>query len=182
MTNIFNALTWMSLLAIMWSFSFSSNAAAYPLNYNDGELLQIMRLANEAEIKTGKEAMKRAESAEVKEFGKMMVTEHSKNFKAGKAISKSEKIKMEMSALNAAQRTSKLASLANLKARKGKNFDQAYMKGQVEMHQDLLNEIDKYYIPAAKNAKVKSYLEETKKHVQTHLEKARALYGKIFQP
>lgn len=179
MTSIFNTVTWFSLFILLCSFSSILKAEDSVMEYSDGEIMKILSLANEAEIKAAKEALKKASNKEVKQFAGMMKKEHSKNAKEGHRLAKQEKITMEMSMKNLKQRTEKLATMTNLKVRKGPSFDKAYINSQVEMHQELHADLEQKLIPAAKNEKLKSFLVETKEHVKMHLEKAQEIQNKI---
>ena len=155
------------------------SAPSVTKDFSDGQIIKIMMAANDGEISAGKVASKKADNVEVKAFGKMMVEDHTKNDMKGRALAKAEKIKPALSSMVAKLKATKVATLTNIKARKGTDFDKAYMKSQVSMHQDLLNDLDQKLIPSVTSSKLKSFLEETKHHVEMHLTKAKEIQAKL---
>lgn len=141
----------------------------------DSDIAEIMKTANTAEIDAGKLAKSKASNTQVKDFAKMMVNEHEENMKDGKKVAKEEKIKPEMTDTSKELKGSARDQLAELKNKKGADFDKAYIDNQVAMHQQLLNDLDQKFIPAASNAEFKTYLQNTREHVQQHLSKAQEI-------
>lgn len=146
---------------------------------SDSEIAEIMKTANEAEIDAGKMAKSRASNSEVKDFAHHMVSEHESNMKDGKKVVKKEKIKMEKSETAKDLKKSAKDQMAELKKKKGSDFDKAYIDNQVAMHQQLLNDLDSKFIPQASNAEFKSFLETTRQHVQEHLSKAQQIQSSM---
>ncbi|KYG60347.1 hypothetical protein AZI85_12800 [Bdellovibrio bacteriovorus] len=165
-----------SALLLATSFTF---ATAHAATYTDGEIMEIMKVANEAEIDAGDMAEDKAKNSEVKDFAKHMMEEHKKNKKEGKSVSKDAKIKMKSSAKSKELEKDAKNKLSGLKKMKDENFDKTYITQQIEMHQALLTELDSSLIPSAQDPKLKTFLEETKTHVQEHLTKAQEIQQKM---
>ena len=66
-----------------------------------------------------------------------------------------------------------------LKKQKDLAFDKMYIEQQVTMHQQLLNDLDQKYIPAAQKPEFKAHLQTTREHVSQHLQKAKELQAKL---
>lgn len=134
------------------------------------EALGMLSVINQAEINAGKLAASRAESAEVKEYAQAMVKEHTDN----QAKLKQWKADAEHPAAKAKMEEAK-AEAARLSALKGAAFDTAYIKAMVTDHRKALMALDEKLIPAAKDAPVKAFLQDTRTHVAAHLKQAEAL-------
>ncbi|HEX7676248.1 MAG TPA: DUF4142 domain-containing protein [Bdellovibrio sp.] len=154
-------------------FSVLAGPMAFALS--DSDIAEIMKTANKAEIDAGKMAKSKASNSQVKDFAKMMVDAHEENMKDGKKIEKKEKIKSETTDTSKDLKSSTKDQLAELKKKKGSDFDKAYIDNQVAMHQQLLNDLDNKFIPAATNPEFKTYLQNTREHVQKHLSKAQEI-------
>jgi putative membrane protein len=141
----------------------------------DAQIASVMKTANDAEISAAKLATKQAQNNEVKGFAKQMIKEHSKNEKDGKDISKKAGIKMEDTEMSKTLKQDADKKTADLKSLKGAEFDRAYMASQIDMHEQLLAQLNDKFIPNAQNEQMKSFLEQTKTHVQQHLDHAKKI-------
>lgn len=125
------------------------------------------------EVELGRYAKDNASSSDVKDFGDMMVTDHSKANDELMDIFKkdnkdTDKMMMPMHKKNYDQLT-KL---------KGSDFDKKYMRMMVEDHKKDIKEFEK----AAKNEKnpdVKKWAENTLPTLKKHLQKAEEINGKL---
>jgi putative membrane protein len=64
-------------------------------------------------------------------------------------------------------------TLADLKSKKGAEFDQAYLQAQVDGHQKVLDALQHDLRPQAQNPALQGYLAELEPKVSQHLEHAR---------
>lgn len=147
---------------------------------SDAEIMRIVATANQAEVDAAKLAMKNAKSNDVKNFAKHMQAEHSKNTQQAMSIAKKNKVTpaVDVAAADQMQKDAQ-AKMDDLKKQKGADFDRAYMDSMVEMHQQVLNDLNNTLIPAAQNPQLKSFLETTKTHVQDHLAKAEKIQSSL---
>lgn len=161
-----------TVLSSFFAFAllFAGPAQAAP---NDNEILNIIKTTNELEIDASKVAKSRSKNPEVTSYAEMMITEHKSNEKKGKEVSKAEKIKPKSNELAKELKKENKEKISGIKKLKGHEFDKAFMDLQVEMHTRLLTDLENSYIPGAQNSQLKSFLEETKTHVQEHLTKAQ---------
>lgn len=151
-----------------------------------------------AEVQLGTMASERGASAEVKQFGQMMVEDHTKAGEQLKQIAASHSIQPESTALDDDHRElmDKLSQL------RGAEFDREYIDAMVEAHEDVVDELESRVderdragaaarstagetavvaedadnpVEAALNA----WAADTLPVVQRHLERARALDEKL---
>lgn len=140
---------------------------------NDNQIAEIMKTANMAEIDAAKVAKSKASTEQVKAFAEHMIVEHKQNDKDAKDLAKKESIKPKFNTIAKGIKEDARTEMADLKKLKGTDFDKGYMKMQIAMHQELLNDLDQKFIPAAKNAQFKEFLQTTRTHVAAHLAKAQ---------
>lgn len=147
----------------------------------DKQITEVMKVANDAEIDAAKLAKKKATSPQVKAFAEHMMSEHKENYAEVKKVSKQQKIHAQSSDVSKKLKGDTHTALKDLKKSGKDTFDMSYIQNQIDMHQQLLSELDSSLIPSAKNPELKSYLEKTKTHVQDHLSKAQEIKNSMME-
>jgi putative membrane protein len=123
------------------------------------------------EIEAGKLAQEKAQSPALKDFGKMMVENHTASTEKLKAAgAKADPAIVPNPALTAEQE----ANLATLRAATGTAFDDAYKGQQIAAHQQALSLIQGY-AATGEVPSIKAWASETQKVVQGHLDKIKTL-------
>jgi putative membrane protein len=157
-------------------FSFAGVAQAA---LTDAQIVKIVKTADEVEVDAAKTAKSKASDERVKDFAKQMIEEHKANEKDAKKTAKANNLKPEKSDISKNMEETTKAKVKELKEYKGAAFDKAYMDLQVSMHQQLLNDLDQNYIPNAQNSELKSFLQDTRGHVEAHLNKAKEIQSTL---
>lgn len=142
---------------------------------SDHQIASVIKDANDAEFGAGALAKTRAENPQVRAFARHMIDEHKKNNSVENAFAKKWDASSSENDISKNIRAEASAKLAELEKISGSDFEQAYIQNQLAMHKQLLDDLDHRYIPAAQDAKLKSFLKETRKHVSNHLTSAQAL-------
>lgn len=121
------------------------------------------------EVQLGEYASKNATDKNVKDFGKMMKTDHSKANDELKSIATSKNI-----ALPATVGEDKTDMMNDLMKKTGKDFDKAYMNKMVDDHKE---DIDMFQKAAddSKDADVKAFASKTLPTLKKHLNDAEAI-------
>jgi putative membrane protein len=146
----------MAILPILVMGAESNSDEAFFTNAAEGGL---------AEVSAGKLAEDKGTSAAIKDFGGMMVKDHSKaneklwSIAAGKSI----KLPTTPSVVQA-------ASGEKLKLLSGDSFDKAYIKNQIDAHRDTVA-LFKKEIAAGQDPQAKQFASATLPTVQAHLSK-----------
>ena len=122
-----------------------------------------------AEVELGKLAQDKSPTASVKEFGAMMVTDHSAANDKLKVIAAQKNIKLPTS-----PSVGQMASKTKLEALSGKSFDKSYIKGMVEDHQEDIKEFQTE-ATSGQDADAKAYAAATLPTLKAHLKKIRAI-------
>lgn len=121
------------------------------------------------EVQLGEYAARHATNKNVKDFGSMMVKDHSKANAELKSIASSKNI-----ALPDSVGEDKTESMNDLKKKTGNDFDKAYMNMMVDDHQKDIDEFQK----AADNSKdstMKAFAAKALPTLKKHLESAKAI-------
>jgi putative membrane protein len=150
-------------------------AGAFAQAPSDAQIADIVVTANQVDIDAGKLAESKASNAEVKAFGKQMVTDHSGVNKQAVALVTKLKVTPEDNATSKALKAGGADNVRNLQKLSGPAFDRAYVDHEVAYHQQVLDAVDKTLIPSAQNAELKSLLVTVRPAFVAHLEHAKSL-------
>jgi putative membrane protein len=162
-------------LAAMLAFS----AHAQDTTPNDAQIAAIVVTANQVDIDAGKLAESKAHSKEVKEFGKLMVTDHRGVNKAATELVQKLKVTPQDHPTAQSLKQGGNDNLARLRKLSGAQFDKAYVDHEVTYHQDVLDAMDKTLIPSAKNDELKALLVKVRPAFVSHLEHAKHLQDQL---
>jgi putative membrane protein len=157
----------------------AASGAAFAQAPNDAQIAHIVVTANQVDIDAGKLAEKRAKSAEVKAFGKQMVTDHGAVNKQAVALVTKLKVKPEDNATSQSLKSGGDANLKKLKTLKGAAFDKAYVDQEVTYHQAVLDAIDNVLVPNAKNAELKALIQKVRPAIDGHLQHAKMMQASL---
>ena len=146
---------------------------------NDAQIAAIVVTANQVDIDAGKLAENKAHSKEVKDFGKLMVTDHSGVNKAATDLVQKLKVTPEDNPTAQSLKKGGDDNLAQLRKLGGAQFDKAYVDHEVTYHQAVLDAVDKTLIPSAKNEELKALLVKVRPAFEAHLEHAKHLQAQL---
>lgn len=156
---------------MMFSFSGFALAATSDVT-SDAQILEVLNVANKAEIKAAEEAKSRASDAEVKQFAQQMIKDHTAMMKSIKALEEKLDISPEESQTSEKFKADAKNSMDELKDMEGKKFDKLYIATQVKMHQMLLDTIKNKLSPNAKSAEMKALIGKATPEIKAHLQHA----------
>lgn len=146
---------------------------------SDGEVLSFVMAVNDGEVQMGEMAKKTAEHADVKSFAQMMSTHHQQGMAKVRTIQGKTKIELKDNELTAKVKNDASQNMAQLRDKKGKDFDRLYIDSQVRMHKDALDALDNRVIPGISNGEVKTGVSEMRRQVADHLAKAEGIQKKL---
>ena len=139
----------------------------------DAGMLRDIAQANMAEVETGRVALEKSQSAEVKKFAQMMVDDHSKGLAEVKQLASAKGAEMP----DGVDMKHK-AVMAEFKALKGDTFDRQYMKqAGVGDHEATLKLLKKTQAEAS-DADLKALAGKMIPIVQEHLKHAQGMASK----
>src|SRR5215472_925459 len=157
----------------------ATGAFAQGAGPTDPQIAHIVVTANQVDIDAGKLAEQKGHSKEVRDFGKMMVTDHSGVNKQAEALVTKLKVKPEDNPTSQNLKKGGEENVKKLKGLKGAEFDKAYIDHEVDYHQAVLDAVDKVLIPNAKNAELKGLIEKVRPAFVAHLDKAKSIQSKL---
>jgi len=139
----------------------------------DAQIAAIVVTANQVDIDAGTLATTKGSSAQVKAFGKQMVTDHTGvNKQAGDLVTRLG-VKPEDNATAQSLKSGGAANVKQLSGLSGAAFDKAYVEHEVVYHQQVLDALDTTLIPGAQNAELKALLVKVRPAFAAHLQHAK---------
>src|ERR1700761_5702162 len=121
------------------------------------------------EVDAGNQAQQKASMQPVKDFGAMMVKDHTAANNQLKTLAASKNISLPTSA-SAAEMTKK----GELDVLTGDAYDKSYIKSQIKAHHEAVA-LFKKEIASGQDADAKSFAQQTLPTLQQHLKAARAI-------
>jgi len=146
---------------------------------NDAQIAHIVVTANQVDIDAGKLAESKGSSAEVKSFGKQMVTDHSGVNSQATALVQKLKVTPEDNPTSQSLKSGGADNVKKLQGLSGVAFDKAYIDHEVVYHEQVLDAIDKTLVPNAKNAELKALIVKVRPAFEAHLQHAKMLQSKL---
>jgi putative membrane protein len=144
----------------------------------DANIVYILDNANALDSSAGSVAATKGTSADVRDFGTMMMRDHHALRQQGQDLAKKLGVTPAAPANDDSQaQTDKTMSLLNTTA-KGKDFDKAYIDNEVAYHQAVLDKATAA-LGAAQNAELKDLITKAAPNIQAHLDKAKAIQAKL---
>ncbi len=156
--------------------SIDSPAAQQPAVMADEETSSfLVKAANGGmtEVKLGEIAQKNAGNQRVKDFGSMMVHDHSAANEKVKTLAAQRNVTLPMAVSDESQK-----DIDDCSKKTGREFDKAYMSDMVKKHQAT---IDMFEDAANKlnDADVKTFINNTLPKVREHLDSAKAIQKQL---
>lgn len=146
---------------------------------DDATIVAIFDLANTADIETGKMAVEKGSSKEVRDFGAMLARDHENVRKMGRDLAKKLNVtptppKDDQMAKDHAAALKRLASL------EGPAFDRAFLQHEAAFHKAVIHAIESSLLPAIDNAEVKALVEKVAPAFTAHMLAAQELEKRLF--
>ena len=143
---------------------------------SDAEFAQHAAEGGAAEVKLGQLAQEKGASDTVKDFGKMMVNDHTEAGEQLKSVAAQQNLKLPDGMSKHDQAVySKLSKLT------GEAFDRAYAKEMVSDHRKDIDDFEQE-ARGGQNQAIKNFAEQTLPTLQKHLKHAREMQRTVSQP
>ncbi len=156
-----------------------SVGAASAQSVTDAQIASIVVTANAVDIDAGKLAATRGSNAQVKDFGRMMVRDHTAVNTQAVELATRLKVTPEDNPTSQSIKQGGDTNVASLTKLEGAGFDKAYIDHEVAYHQQVLDALDKTLIPGAKNAELKDLLVKTRPAFVAHLAHAKMVQASL---
>lgn len=146
--------------------------AAAPVDKDDADFAVKAANGGMAEVTLGQLAQSNAASQRVKDFGAMMVKDHTDAGDKLKALAQQKNITLPATLGDKEQKM-----VNDLQKKTGKDFDKAYMNMMLDDHKDDIKEFTKASTNC-KDADLKGFATNTLPVLQKHLDSVKAITGK----
>jgi putative membrane protein len=153
----------------MLSFSFLLIGAAALADSPDASFLKSAAEGGISEVELGQLAQQKASNPAVKNFGAMMVKDHTAANDKLKALAASEQVSLPDS-----PSLMQKASKTKLDMLSGDSFDKSYVKDMIDDHKDDIKEFQKE-ITDGKDPQAKAFASATLPTLQMHLERIESI-------
>jgi putative membrane protein len=153
-------------------------AATPAAGMSDANIVYMLDRANMMDSAGGAIASTKGTNSEVRDFGKRMMRDHHELRKQGADLAAKLAVTPAPPSDDTTQaHMDKMMSTLN-GAAKGKDFDKAYIDGEVETHKAVL-EMATAAMNAAQNAELKNLIQKAAPAIQAHLDMAQSIQGKL---
>jgi putative membrane protein len=157
-----------TLLALMFTLS-ALPAASFAASNPDASFYKHAAEGGIAEVEAGRMAQDKGNSQQVKDFGAMMVKDHTAANDKLQSIAASKNITLPTSSS-----VGQMAAKAKLDVLSGATFDKSYVKGQVTAHRETVALFRKE-ISTGQDADAKAFASATLPTVRAHLKAVTAI-------
>jgi putative membrane protein len=152
-----------SLVLVLPVAAFAADATPDPAFYKHAAEGGI------AEVEMGTLAQQKSDNPSVKDFGAMMVKDHSAANEKLKSVAAAKNISLPTSASMA-----QMANKAKLEILSGKAFDKSYIKGMIKDHDEDIAMFEKE-AKSGQDPEAKAYAAATLPTLRAHLRKIKAI-------
>jgi putative membrane protein len=144
----------------------------------DANIVALLDQANKADSSAGAAAGKKATSKAVKDFARLMMSEHHALRKQGQDLAKQLGVTPAPPPSNplAPLVESEMAALES--APKGAQFDRVYMEQEIAAHKAVLDLVDEAG-GQAQNQQLKALIDQAKPVIQKHLDRAEEIRDQL---
>ncbi|HEX2779027.1 MAG TPA: DUF4142 domain-containing protein [Gemmatimonadaceae bacterium] len=155
-----------------------SGAAAGGGGLTDPNIVYILDQANAADSARGKLAESKATSAEVKQFGRLMMGEHHSLREQGQQLAKKLGVTPQAPSGDRSEAGARQEMDSLDAVQKGKSWHKAYIDYEVTYHQQVLETATKA-LGAAQNQELKDLIQKAAPVIQHHLDRAKQIQQKL---
>ena len=145
---------------------------------DDAAIVAIFDLANTADIETGGLAAKRADSKEVRDYGKMLSDVHTAVRKQGRDLAAKLGVTPALPKDDTSARDH-AAVMAKLSKLHGAEFDRAFLEHEEAFHAAVLAAVKSTLLPAISNQELKDFVVSLAPAFEAHRLAAANLSGKL---
>lgn len=142
---------------------------------SDAEIAHIVVTANTADIENGNLAKKKASNEDVHGYAHRMIADHTDSNQQATDLAKKLNVTPKDNAISQSLKDDAKASLEKLKGLSGKEFDKAYIDGEIALHKKVIDVADNKLVPSVKNEELKALLIKTRPTLVSHLEHAEKI-------
>jgi putative membrane protein len=165
----------LAMALMLPAFTVSVQAADTQGALTDAEIAHIVVTANTADIENGNLAKTKASNEDVRGFAQRMIADHTDSNQQASELAKKLNVTPKDNAISQSLKDDAKASLEKLKGLSGKEFDKAYIDGEIALHKKVIDVADNKLVPNVKNEELKALLIQTRPTLVSHREHAEKI-------
>ncbi len=146
---------------------------------NDAQIAAIVVAANQVDVDAGRLAASKGNDERVRNFGKLMMNDHTGVNQAAAELVGRLGVTPEASPTSRELQDGGAKNVARLENLTGKAFDVSYIDHEVAYHEQVLEALDQVLIPNAHNDELKALLVKVRPAFVAHLEHAKQLQSDL---
>jgi len=153
----------------------NNNNNSNQANDQDRTFVMNASMSNRAEVELGNMALQRAQNQDVRNYGQMMVTEHTQAQNELQTVATNAGLQTQMDAPLSQEMVNMRNTLLSLQ---GRAFDSAYSRHMVTAHQMSIQQFQAE-VAGGQHIALKNYAQAKLPILQTHLQEAIALSNRF---
>jgi len=157
------------------AFTFALGTMANAQVPTDPQIVGIVQTANRIDIDQARLALRKSTNPQVKEFANQMISDHTNLEKSVTDLANKLGAKEQTSDTAKQLKQQAAEESKKLNGLKGSDFDREYVSHEIAFHQAVIDAATNTLIPNAKNAELKSALQNAAPVLQGHLQHAQQL-------
>jgi putative membrane protein len=147
-------------------------APARVVALDDPTIVAIFDAANTWDIETGALAEKKGTTKEIRDFGAMLVHDHTMVRQQGRDLAKKLGV-LPTPPKDFAMAKDHEQAMKTLRAAKGKEFDRAFLQNEVAFHKAVIDAVTQTLLPATRNQELKNLVTRVAPAFQAHMAAAQ---------
>lgn len=163
----------------------TARAADVPMEYvqqtfTDENVAAVLTAMNLMEIHPSELALERTQNRMVREYAQRMIEEHARVQGEMQQMLAAKGMQPQHNALSITATRNLEPVMANLREKRGADFDKEYLLQQIASHQGSLHTLDTTLIPATRDPDLRNYLTtRVRPGVARHLEEVKRLHARL---
>jgi putative membrane protein len=159
-------------------FGFASSARAQAAKLDDPTIIAIFDAANTWDMETGALAAKKGASADIREFGAMLVRDHRTVRQQGRDLA--GKLGVHPTPpKDFAMAAQHAEAMRSLNAKRGAAFDRAFLEHEVAYHKAVIDAVTTSLLPSLKNQEAKDLVAKVAPAFKAHMDAAQDKLNKL---
>lgn len=146
---------------------------------NDPQIANVALTAHQIDIDRGQVALHHTKNAEVKQFARQMVDDHTAGKNEALALAKKLGVKPEKSDTTKSLESDAAQAMKRLRRERGAAFDKDYIDTEVAYHTAVIGAVKDVLIPGAQNAELKTLLQNAVPTLEGHLQHAKNVQAQL---
>jgi putative membrane protein len=160
------------LIALAAATPHVRSAQARAAALDDATIVAIFDAANTWDIETGRLAEKKGTTKDVRDFGAMLVHDHTMVRQQGRDLAKKLGV-TPTPPKDFAMAKDHAEAMKRLRDAKGKDFDRAFLENEVQFHKAVIDAVNQTLLPAIQNQQLKDLVTRVAPAFQAHMQAAQ---------